>query len=561
MWPSPSTSPASVPRWRSSSASGSAQPASHRSSDAPRVADDGDGPMAVLLVEDNDGDADLVGFHLRRTAWYPTSLQRVGSLDAARSLLDRAVFDIVLVDLGLPDSDGLDTLRQVRRAAGDTPVVVLTGRSDDELGPRAIEEGAEDFVTKGTEATALVRALRFAVTRARHRRAVLDYERRLIHADRLAALGQLAAGVAHEINNPAAFIAANVDEMGRLLRELDVVPTAEGETAVAELAEMLDECQQGIRRIHAITRDLSAFSRISSDETERVDLNEAVRSAINLTRNEVRHIARIELSLDDVPELVGDRAKLTQVFVNLLINAVQAMVETDKTTHRIRVCTWAEDGMVIATVQDTANGISPDDLARIFDPFFTTKPADRGTGLGLAICNDTIRRHGGEIHVDTVAGKGTTFEVRLPVDTGLSPTQTPDSPVPPTAPAPRARVLLIDDDPVVRRSLTRVLRRHHVVEGVDGGVAALEILTSDAPYDVILCDLMMPDVDGAAVLEHIQAHAPALQDRIAFISGGAFTPRSSRVVDSGHIVIEKPVDQGKLLAVIARLAATRRRGG
>ncbi|MEQ9324363.1 MAG: response regulator [Polyangiaceae bacterium] len=523
--------------------------------------DDADGPMAVLLVEDNDGDAELVAFHLRRTAWYPTSLSRAGSLDAARSLLDRVTFDSVLVDLGLPDSDGLETLRSVRVAAADTPVVVLTGRADDDLGPRVIEEGAEDFVPKGMEASTLVRALRFAVTRARHRRAVLDYERRLIHADRLAALGQLAAGVAHEINNPAAFITANVDEMGRLLRELAVAPVTDGQAKLDELAEMLDECQQGIRRIHAITRDLGAFSRISSDETERVDLNDVIRSAINLTRNEVRHIARIELELTDLPPIVADKAKLTQVFVNLLINAAQAMADTSKTNHRIRVVTRRDDGLLVATVQDTGGGITQEHLTRVFDPFFTTKPADRGTGLGLAICNDTVRRHGGEIHVDTVAGVGTTFEIRIPEDTGLSPTHSPMSPPPAAAPTPPARLLLIDDDAVVRRSLSRVLRRHHTVEGVDGGKAALSALRPDAPYDVILCDLMMPDVDGAAVLDHIKENAPALEDRIIFISGGAFTPRSSKVVDSGHLVIEKPVDQAKLLAAIARVAAKKHRLG
>lgn len=515
--------------------------------------------MSVLLVEDNDGDADLVAFHLRRTAWYPTSLSRAGSLDAARSLLERETFDIVLVDLGLPDSDGLDTLRRVRSAAADTPVVVLTGRTDDELGPRAIAAGAEDFVPKGMEATTLVRALRFAVTRARHRRAVLDYERRLIHADRLAALGHLAAGVAHEINNPASFITANVDEMGRLVKELSVA-SRDDESKLRELADMLDECQQGIRRIHAITRDLSAFSRISSDETQRVDLNDVIRSAINLTRNEVRHIAKIELELAELPCIVADKAKLTQVFVNLLINAAQAMADTTKTNHRIRVVTHVDAEHLVATVQDTGGGISRDHLVRVFDPFFTTKPADRGTGLGLAICNDTVRRHGGEIHVETEAGEGTTFEVRIPQSTGLSPTHFAASPPPEATPTPPVRLLLVDDDAVVRRSLSRVLRRHHTVEEADGGKAALEQLTEDAPYDVILCDLMMPDVDGAAVLEHIQKNAPDLEHRLVFISGGAFTPRSSQVVDSGHVVIEKPVDQRKLLATIARVAASKRRG-
>lgn len=561
MWPPSSTTLSSARRWRLSSAFSTVTSSMSRSTDAASFDEDSDGPMAVLLVEDNDGDADLVAFHLRRTAWYPTSLSRAGSLDAARSLLDRETFDIVLVDLGLPDSDGLDTLREVRLAASGTPLVVLTGKSDDDLGPQAIAEGAEDFVPKGMAASALVRALRFAVTRARHRRAVLDYERRLIHADRLAALGHLAAGVAHEINNPAAFITTNIGEMSRLLRELAVGPSRDADVKLDELREMLDECQEGIRRIHAITRDLSAFSRISSDETERVDLNDVIRSAINLTRNEVRHIAKIELELNELPQVIADRAKLTQVFVNLFINAAQAMADTTKTNHRIRVVTRLDDRVLVATVQDSGGGIPHRHLSRVFDPFFTTKSADRGTGLGLAICHDTIKRHRGQISVDTVPGEGTTFEIRIPQQTGLSPTQPVASPPPAAVPTPPARLLLIDDDAVVRRSLSRVLGRHHTVEEVDGGRAALEALTSDAPYDVILCDLMMPDVDGAAILEHIQATAPELEERLVFISGGAFTPRSARVVDSGHLVMEKPIDQAKLLAAIARVAAKSRRRG
>ncbi|HHH31015.1 MAG TPA: hybrid sensor histidine kinase/response regulator, partial [Polyangiaceae bacterium] len=347
MWQAPSTSSTFVSRRRLSDAvsslvmHGAESAVTSDSNSALHMEDDGDGPMSVLLVEDDDGDADLVAAHLRRASWYPTSLSRAGSLGAARSLLERQIFDIVLVDLGLPESDGLDILRQIGLAAGDTPVVVLT-TSNDALGPQAIEHGAEDFVLKGTEETTLVRALRFAATRARYRRAVLDYERRLIRADRLAALGYLAAGVAHEINNPASFITANVDEMGRLLRELDVAATDAGQGTLAELVEMLDECQQGIRRIHAITRDLSSFSRISSDQTEPVDLNDVIRSAINLTRNEVRHVAKVELDLTDLPVVIADKAKLTQVFVNLLINAAQAIADTTKTSHRIQLSTYVD---------------------------------------------------------------------------------------------------------------------------------------------------------------------------------------------------------------------------
>lgn len=516
----------------------------------------------MLLVEDNAGDAELVRILLGRASYLEVELEVVRTLAAAIDHLKahEPEIDVVLADLNLPDSEGMNTLRKLVAASEEAPVVVLTG-GDPSLGQHAIREGAQDFVSKGSAGDTLARVLRFAVLRADHQRTLVDYERRLIHADRLAALGQLAAGVSHEINNPASYIGTNLDQLRHLVGRIHN-GELEGkalEEAAAEMLSMIDDSREGFRQIRAITGDLRGFARVSREEVELTDVNEAVRSAVNLTGGQLRHIAKLELDLGDAPPIAAERAKIVQVFVNLLINAAQAVAEGGSSGHRIVIRSRRVDDTIVVEVSDDGPGISKAVCERIFEPFYTTKPADHGTGLGLAVCRDCVELHRGEISVESELGMGTTFRVVLPIDTGLS---VPSAPPPSSEASPhgrRARVLLIDDDQMVRRSLRRSLAAHHDVVEAGGGEEAIGLLASDDDFDVILCDLMMPELDGAGVLEWIEAERPTLVSRIVFVSGGAFTARGQAVIDRGCRTLGKPIDEVELLEVVATTATRRGR--
>ncbi len=232
-------------------------------------------------------------------------------------------------------------------------------------------------------------------------------EAQLLFADRMTSMGTLAAGVAHEINNPLAFILSNLEYVRDELARLSPPPQG--------LLVALDETREGADRVREIVRDLKTFSRQDDPPAEPVDLRPVVRSALNLANNEIRHRARVALELGPVPLVRGSAHRLGQVLLNLLINAAQAMEPGQANHNLVRVVTrTGEDGRAVVEVRDTGSGIAPEHVARIFDPFFTTKPVGTGTGLGLAVCHGIVSGLGGEIQVETEQGKGTTMRVVFP---------------------------------------------------------------------------------------------------------------------------------------------------
>jgi signal transduction histidine kinase len=247
-------------------------------------------------------------------------------------------------------------------------------------------------------------------------REVVNLRTRLITSARLAAVGELAAGIAHEINNPLAYIGANL----RALREhwlalADAWRSGSAKVDFAELFDegtaMLDDSLEGVERTAVIVRDVRAFSHGGSDVRERFDPNEVIERALRVAAPQLRRVATIERAYGEIPLVEGARRELEQVFLNLIVNAGQALEEIGV----LRVRTAVIDGEVEIAVADTGRGIAPEHLDRIFDPFFTTKPVGEGTGLGLSISHEIVRRHGGRIDVSSELGNGTEFRVRLPI--------------------------------------------------------------------------------------------------------------------------------------------------
>ena len=406
------------------------------------------------------------------------------------------------------------------------------------------------------------------------RKRAQSLERRLMHADRLASVGQLAAGVAHEVNNPATFVLTNLliakqETLARAALPPDPDPSADAHHDLIQ--QLLSESIEGMERIVQIVRGLKAFSKIAHDEVELVDLNEVVEAACTMTSNEVRHRATLIKRLTSpLPKLVAHRGKLIQVVVNLLLNAAQALSERDEDRGapgaagawqpaQILISTQRDGDHLLISVEDNAAGIPAALMAMIFEPFFTTKARDVGTGLGLSLSRDIMLSHGGQIRCESTPGQGARFDLVLPLKTPLTLPQPASAATPQPTPweRPAMRVLVIDDDLMVLRALNRMLQRGgYEVTTALGGQDGLMILERGERFDAILCDLMMPQLDGPALYALLQARDPALAARMIFCSGGAFTPRAMDfVAQSGVPCLDKPLQLDALARVLAELDA------
>jgi len=354
--------------------------------------------------------------------------------------------------------------------------------------------------------------------------------------DRLRSMGMLAAGVAHEINNPLAALLANLE----LLRE---TLTAQGagrpvETELADAAE-------AARRIHEIVADMRLFSRTGSDAAGPVDVHAVLETALRLARHETRQRATVVTLWSAVPPVLGSESRLVQVFLNLLVNAAQSIPEEGHPDdYRITVATSAdEQGRVRVAVRDTGAGMPPDVVARLFTPFFTTKPAGVGTGLGLAICQRIVTGFGGEIEVSSTPGQGTEFRVLLPAAKRL----------PRAAEGGRARLLVVEDDRELLASLERSLRGTYEVEVAPGGAEALERVTRGERFDVIVCDLMMPGMSGMELFEAIARLSPGQAERMVFVTGAASSPQCSEFLGTlGSRWLDKPFGPDEVRELVER---------
>ncbi len=400
----------------------------------------------------------------------------------------------------------------------------------------------------------------------------------LAQTDRLASMGLLAAGVAHEINNPLTYLMLNLERIGRELpglghvlarvqAELTASLGADAAAAILERAgadvavqqaAILEagarEAMDGARRVAKIASDLKVFARADSDERAPVSVNALIDKAIDIAANELRFRATIRHHYGDVPRVMANAGRLSQVFLNLLVNAAHSIDEGSPRDNTVEVTTKRRGGEVWIEVADTGRGIPREHLGRLFDPFFTTKAAGVGSGLGLSICANIVRAHGGRIEVASELGRGSRFTVCLPESDMM------DAPKPQPAPPPvaamaahRSRILVVDDERAMRTTLAALLSDRYDVVTADSGASAIGTLKGDRAFDAVLCDLMMPDVSGVDVYAWMQAEAPALARRVVFMTGGAFTPRARDLLErvpNRHV--EKPFELTELSAALEK---------
>jgi signal transduction histidine kinase len=383
-----------------------------------------------------------------------------------------------------------------------------------------------------------------------------DRELRRLQAEKLASIGMLAAGVAHEINNPAAFVLGNIEALAAQMKQVEETlrsvadPNAHAtlQAIFFEMTATLQESKEGMARIQRIVRDLSSFSHVDDDRQTLTDLNSVVDSTLGLLRNEVRHRATVERDLRATRVVRTSPARLGQVFLNLIINAAQALDEAEVKRNRIVVRTFDAANSVVFEVSDNGPGIGPDLMPRIFDSFFTTKPRGVGTGLGLPISQGIVRSLGGEITVESKPGSGATFRVQLPSEAAVR--SVPPAAEVTVASSRRRRVLAVDDEALLLKAYRRMLADVHDVVTALGGRDALLILQKQTAFDIILCDLQMPEMSGMELYSTVKAQYPQLEDRFVFVTGGAFSAEAKRFLDQGVTCLGKPFRIEELLHVI-----------
>ena len=376
-------------------------------------------------------------------------------------------------------------------------------------------------------------------------------EMHLMLSDRMASVGTLAAGVAHEINNPLASVIANLD-----MALQDLVILAETAKLPPDLSDEIKDARGAADRVREIVRDLKIFSRGDEDRHGPVDVEHVLESTLRMAWNELRHRAKVVKHYTKIPHVDAHESRLGQVFLNLIINAAHAIPAGNYDTNEIRISTSLDPhGRVVVDIADTGTGIPLDVRPRLFTPFFSTKPIGVGTGLGLAISHRIITQFGGTITFDTEVGKGTTFHITLKV-AGGTPTSVPTQKIWTRAPAARrGNVLVIDDEESLAQALRRFLSVEHNVTAVYRARDALDLLELGTRYDVILCDLMMPQITGMELYSEIVRLDPAQALRIVFLTGGAFTPSAREfLVSTMNRRIEKPFDLKEVRRLVNELA-------
>jgi signal transduction histidine kinase len=420
-----------------------------------------EGERRILIVDDDEPIRRLFASHLGER--YSCATAADGQ--EAMAHLARETFALVISDIQMPGIGGAELLRKITESFPDTVVIMVSGVGRMQRVLDAVRLGAFDYLLKPCDLDVLEltveRALEHRALLLSARRYKLDLERRneelresktklervqaqIVHSEKMASLGQLAAGVAHELNNPAGFIFGNMEilkecasGLERLIKFYETASLPAEEVAQArlikdeidyentldDLCSIIADCHDGAERIRDVVQNLRTFSRLDEADFKKVDIHEGLDATIRLLS---RYYAsdKVELHCDyaELPLIDCYAGQLNQVWMNLLANAAQAV----KDGGHVRVVTRREGQTVLVSVSDTGCGIAPEHLKKIFDPFFTTKPVGDGTGLGLSVTHSIVEHHGGSIEVESRPGAGTTFIVTIPVDAGADEGEQPD---------------------------------------------------------------------------------------------------------------------------------------
>ena len=488
----------------------------------------------ILYVERHAGDIDLTLAHVAEHAPHLTFVVVRSSNEALAKLASISI-DLVLTDLRMPDLNALELLREMRHRGVAVPLVVVTGRGDENAAVAALKLGAYDYLVKRDGyLTQLPHAIDNAIDRCENehltRRLEMELaERRRVEAEgahladqlqqaqKLDALGRLAGGVAHDFNNLLTVI----------IGQVDLVLSETGDNQ--GMRNSLLDVRRCAERAAALTSQLLAFSRRQILQPRILDLNAAVLDSVSMLRRVLGEDIELVTHLaPDLGRVRADPAQIGQVVLNLAVNARDAMptggrltvttangVVSDDNADRVGVLPGV---YVTLAVRDTGHAIAPETLPRIFEPFFTTKTEGHGTGLGLSTVYGIVKQSDGWIAVDSVVGQGTTFTIYLPRTDGRP--AAVDDPTRDTVLIPGTEtILLVEDEDSVRRLAARVLRTcgYHVIEAGGAGDALRASEGWSHPIALLIADVVMPQISGPELAERLRAARPEL--RVLFTSG------------------------------------------
>lgn len=499
----------------------------------------------IALIEDDEDDRENLATLLRRAGYrvtpYASAAKALEGMDCG------APTDVILLDLMMPGMNGWQfrILQRSMRAIADVPVIVLSGDSS----PHAQAIDAQAYMLKPVD----VERLCVVIANVLHESRRAQLAQKAVEMERLRSLGMLVASVAHEVNNPLAYLMGNLDLLEQRLSSTLPNRTLEQQKHEADLNQHVLSIRDGAERIAFIVRLLSTFVRSNEDDVANVDVLRAIDAATRLSQLQIRAKARLVCQLEPVPLVWANEGRLAQVFLNLLMNAAQALPEGDPDHHAVTVRSFAADDHAVVEVHDTGVGISDKVRRRMFEPFYTTKAVGVGTGLGLSISREIVSALGGTLTFSSAPSHGTTFRVTLPTSTHAL--QTPRA-----APAAQAtepvRVLVVDDEAMIGRLVQVTLSKCDVQTTVDAAVA-LEWF-ADRTYDLILCDLNMPSMTGFELYERLSQLRPDLTPAFVLTTGAALNDIQKHFLDTRSIsLLRKPFTVRELKELAAEHSPSR----
>lgn len=505
--------------------------------------------LHVLIVEDVETDAILLARALERGG-FDVSFSRATSRSEFLAYLEQGGWDVVLADYHVPGLGALGALAIVQEQRLDLPFIVTSSSITEDMAVIVLRAGAHDFLLKDQLARlvpAVERELREATLREERR----TLQEQLLLSDRLASMGLLAASMVHELSNPLTAAISNLD---MVLEEVTATTT---EAPWKELSSSLIDTREALEQVRQIVADVKMFSRRGEPpEPGELDIHSVIDSSVRIVRNSILARVKLEKHYGPVRPIRGTASRLGQVFLNLLINAADALPKRAGHEETISITTQMSDDkdQVVVEIHDTGHGIPGQYLSRIFEPFFTTKAPGEGTGLGLAISQRIVQELDGSISASSEPGEGTTFRVCLPVAKKTA-SQRPWNGASPSQPSfasissphfRRGTVLVVDDEEFVRSALGRAVSRDHRVVLASSGTEALNSVAQGESFDLILCDLWMPEMSGMELHAHLHGMNPGQADRMVFLTGGAFTAEVARFLASGRPYLEKPISVEQL---------------
>lgn len=368
----------------------------------------------------------------------------------------------------------------------------------------------------------------------------------LFLADRLASVGTMSAGIAHEINNPLSYVMGNLSQLEEELERLAPLLPSEDRQ---DFREMLQEASDGAKRVAEIVRDMRTYASMDDDVQSPVQLTRVLEMTLNMAAPQLHGIRVLRQEDPEIPMMMAHEARLGQVLFNLIVNAAHALQDTPREDRVLLVKTRGEGQNVVIEIKDNGVGIPSEHLNRIFDPFFTTRPINTGMGLGLFVCHNLVQAFGGKLELDSDHGQGTTVRVTLPI--------TPASPRRRRTPMPmpsNTRVLIVDSDPQIGRGLKRALRSQQVTLAEDHQQAS--DLLRQQHFEAILCDLLGEHPPGLELYHDSLKRDPEQARRFVFMTGGALTQKTQRFLASvNNPRLEKPFSIADFLFLLQGLQA------